>query len=1059
MIQKVVASAEDMVLPLDAFVRSVGVNRNTAHSLFLGAGSSTSSSIPSAEMCVWEWKRNIFLTKNPGLESQFAELSLPSVRQKIQTWLDKQGRYPGEGSPEEYGFYIGCCFPIPEDRRTFFQEKTRQGKPHIGYRLLAHLAMEDLVRCVWSTNFDGLSARAAGGFSLAPIEVGIESKERLPRVPRKGELLCVSLHGDYRYDELKNTEQELQSQDIDLRKALINHLEANPTIVIGYSGRDASIMEAFTQAYSREGAGVLYWCGYGDGPIPSEVERLILLARSHGRRAHYVPTLGFDDVMVRLSQHCLVGQRLEEAKAVISSETDRTQHQRRPFSVEPAPYVKIIKSNAFGLECPAEVLQFEPLAFPKTGTWDWIREKTQGRKIVAVPLKGKILALGTVDSIKEAFEGNIKGAIERTPVVDADLRYEDGVIVSLMRSAIVRSFSEACGLSTDGKRELWSGDNVERVREAGVDYLTYESAYFSIRQIGGKLYLVIKPSVKVLNLQGNPVPSEAANSVKMRKLGWQHNKPFNQAMVRWRKKLLDTTNPRTTLEFPHNVGSTFRFLIEKSPIFSEIGVQDSGVTLPSSIRPLVRHRGFELKEPKLLFSTKDGSGMVHDIHPIRGLVTNRPFDYSLSERRLVPEVKLGIVCPQSEAPRLQSFLQRIHQSLQPSTKERDYLVDYPGFGGAYGLPIEIPTVGGAGWITCPEPSATDLRAATLELGRLMTRAVETLQSTYAPNVVVLFFPKRWEELNGFKDQHENFDLHDFVKAFSVQHGVATQFLREKTLEDGYQCRVWWWLSLALYVKSLRTPWLIDSLDSDTAYVGLGFSLDASAAKGGHVLLGCSHIYSARGEGLQYRLSKVEDFIVRKGNPFMSREDARRLGESIRQLFYESKMKIPGRVVIHKRTEFRRDEREGLLDGLKGVGNIEMVEIQEDHALRYVASVPTRQGGFDEDNYPVRRGTAVKLDDYTALVWVHGATLGADPRRVYYQGKRRIPAPLIVRRHCGKSDLRQIAEEILGLSKMNWNTFDLYSKAPATIQSSNEIARIGSLLNRFGGRAFDYRLFM
>src|ERR1700686_3972616 len=28
---------------------------------------------------------------------------------------------------------------------------------------------------------------------------------RLPRKPNRNELLCVSLHGDYRYDQLKNT--------------------------------------------------------------------------------------------------------------------------------------------------------------------------------------------------------------------------------------------------------------------------------------------------------------------------------------------------------------------------------------------------------------------------------------------------------------------------------------------------------------------------------------------------------------------------------------------------------------------------------------------------------------------------------------------------------------------------------------------------------------------------------------------------------------------------------------------------------------------------------------
>jgi hypothetical protein len=56
-------------------------------------------------------------------------------------------------------------------------------------------------------------------------------------------------------------------------------------------------------------------------------------------------------------------------------------------------------------------------------------------------------------------------------------------------------------------------------------------------------------------------------------------------------------------------------------------------------------------------------------------------------------------------------------------------------------------------------------------------------------------------------------------------------------------------------------------------------------------------------------------------------------------------------------------------------------------------------------------------------------------------------------------VQQLAEEILGLSKMNWNTFDLYTKLPATLQSSNEIARIGSLLQRFGTASYDYRLFI
>jgi argonaute-like protein implicated in RNA metabolism and viral defense len=192
---------------------------------------------------------------------------------------------------------------------------------------------------------------------------------------------------------------------------------------------------------------------------------------------------------------------------------------------------------------------------------------------------------------------------------------------------------------------------------------------------------------------------------------------------------------------------------------------------------------------------------------------------------------------------------------------------------------------------------------------------------------------------------------------------------------------------------------------------------------------------------------------------MSQEDARNVGETIRTLFFESSYKLPQRVVIHKQTAFRKEEREGLREGLTGVEEIDMLEINFDSALRYVASIQMQNGTFDEDNYPVRRGTAVQLDAFSSLVWVHGVTEAVKKGLRYYKGKRRIPTPLIVRRHAGSSDIAQIATEILALSKMDWNSADMYSKLPVTIQSSQKIARIGSLLQRFGPTSYDYRLFI
>ena len=53
-------------------------------------------------------------------------------------------------------------------------------------------------------------------------------------------------------------------------------------------------------------------------------------------------------------------------------------------------------------------------------------------------------------------------------------------------------------------------------------------------------------------------------------------------------------------------------------------------------------------------------------------------------------------------------------------------------------------------------------------------------------------------------------------------------LAQDTLADAYQCRVWWWLSLALYAKAMRTPWVLSTFAENTAFVGLGFSVDPTA---------------------------------------------------------------------------------------------------------------------------------------------------------------------------------------------------------------------------------------
>lgn len=1050
-------------LQLDEFVRIFEINKNKPFSLFLGAGASISSGIPSASTLVWEWKRKIFLSNNPGMEEQFRELSLQSVKNRLQKWFDSKGDYPLINTPEEYSYYIEKCYPLETDRRIFFEEYIKKSTPYLGYKLLCLLAQADLLRSVWTTNFDGLITKAASNFQIIPFEVGIDSQNRLPFQPLKGQLLSVSLHGDYRYDSLKNTNLELQTQETRLTENFINQLTNNPFIVCGYSGRDRSIMDAFRNAYSSTGNGSLFWCGYGDN-IPECVEDLLEYSNNKGHKAFYIPTQGFDELFQRLALFSLKNDDLQKAKSLILE----TQKETRisPFIIDNKQINGIIKSNAFEINCPTDVYEVTTNKWPDFKIWPWLDELSKAGKVCIVPFKGKFLCLGQIAEIKSSLHQFDIRQIQRVPICNNDFDLENGVIISLLIKALTISIAKSLNLNTDSHGEIWENDEIRKVQDGIFNCSVYSSVILFLRKLGNQQYLILKPSLHIIEKSGRIIPTTTINNIKNNILGYQHNKEFHQAVNSWRNLLLpeneNVENKFTTYEFPPKSGSNFLFKIHRTPIFGSY--KSDSVKTNQTINPkflhVIKQKGLLISEPSLLFSNKQSTGYIKDSHPLRGLVNNRPYDFSLTSTGLSPSVKIGVICPAKESNLLASYLIKGQLTIKPTESEEDYLIPYPGFSSAFGLPIEIPQKNDSTWVECPNLSeALDSKNGSLELSRFLISSIDSLYASSKPNVMIIFIPSRWKQYKEFHSDEENFDLHDHIKAYCVQKGIATQFVEEETLRDHYQCRVWWWLSLAIYAKSMRTPWVVNSLDSDTAFVGLGFSVNHKSESGKHVVLGCGHIYNSHGEGLQYRLSPIQNPIWEGKNPFMSFDDARNLGETIRQLFFETKMKLPKRVVIHKQTMFRKEEREGLQTGLEGIDDIEMLGINFDSALRYVASYKKSNGTYDEDNYPVKRGTVLQIDDYSLLLWVHGVTESIVPGLKYFKGKRRIPTPVFVKRYSGTSDVVTISNEIFALSKMDWNSADLYSQLPATIQSSRQIARIGSLLQRFGPASYDYRLFI
>jgi hypothetical protein len=857
-------------------------------------------------------------------------------------------------------------------------------------------------------------------------------------------LRAISMHGDYRYDNLKNTAAELQQQEAALRTELLHELQDYDLVVIGYSGRDASIMDVLRQAYAGTSPCRLFWCGFGSD-VPAPVETLLATARTAGKGAFYIATDGFDDLLSRLALRQLEGELLTSAKALLDAAAEPAGLPAA-FTIPANPATALVKSNAYPLTFPSHALKLALEIPPGENRRTWLDDRLPPAKGAAVSMDDGALAFADSADIQKAFGPALRGSPVAAAISEDDLA-KDGRIRSLLRRALVQSMASRLGAMTDGSRRLWEAAHYRDHTLQNTKYRVHRAVSFRLESIGGKPHVVLMPEVMATTLAGVLADADTSKLIRNAVYGYQHNDVFDADLKYWTHKIGE-------INAPAKGGGVFR--IGRAPVYAGL-FQKGRSPLPPAMQRHARQQGLVVADASLLFSSSNGKVEVRDPNPLKGLVQNRPWDFQLTTSGLSPLVEMAAICPTQDAAKLKRFLNQFQERLEPAKQERDYLQDFPGFSSAFGLPLRYPNRGESGWIDLDDAVSGDALASAKQLAQRICKALDTIRSLRPGAVVAIFVPFRWVEYEKVETGTEHFDLHDFLKAYAARHGQSTQFIREKTIISPQPCRVRWWLSLALYAKALRTPWRLDCLDDETAFVGIGYSIDSGAALGNHVLLGCSHLYNARGEGLQFRLGRIEAPILRGRNPFMSVDDARRTGETIRQLFFDAKMRLPTRVVVHKRTPFSYDEQRGLLQGLEGVPNVELIEVTIEESLRYLASKMTN-GKPEIDKFPIPRGAVVILDKTSALLWVHGVTPNAmNPSWRYYQGKRRIPTPLLLRRYRGQSDLTQVATEILGLSKMNWNTFDYYSRLPATLDSASAIAKVGTYLSGFGSAPYDYRL--
>lgn len=251
----------------------------------------------------WEFKRAIYCAEQHVSASAASDLGDAILRMRIQRYLDSTRKFPPAGSPEEYAAYFEAAYPSEADRRRYVDRIVSGASPSYGHLVLAALMSLGSVRLVWTPNFDRMVEDAAlpllgssGRLAVATLDTAEIAEQAMNegRWP-----LLVKLHGDFQSRRLKNTSEELRAQDVRVRQALVEGCKRYGLAVVGYSGRDDSIMDALEEGI-HGGRGYpfgFFWFHRPETqPLP-RVGRLVELATASGVEASVIEVETFDELM------------------------------------------------------------------------------------------------------------------------------------------------------------------------------------------------------------------------------------------------------------------------------------------------------------------------------------------------------------------------------------------------------------------------------------------------------------------------------------------------------------------------------------------------------------------------------------------------------------------------------------------------------------------------------------------------------------------------------------------------------------------------------------------
>lgn len=437
--------------------------------------------------------------------------------------------------------------------------------------------------------------------------------------------------------------------------------------------------------------------------------------------------------------------------------------------------------------------------------------------------------------------------------------------------------------------------------------------------------------------------------------------------------------------------------------------------------------------------------------PRMGIASFDVYDSTREIRR--DKINIGAVGTDKGLEKLRQWLEQCKNPIpaRADTLQRYLFPPFPGFHPDYGFKASL-VISSEGFKSIPADEVRKIVKETEDRGRRVLEAVEMYQKPIeflarnrrAIDVIICVLPNelydaitKEEESEAEESitKHEDalpdieYNFRRALKAESLRLEKPLQLVREQSLtEQASQDAATraWNFCMALYYKTNQTvPWKLvtDQNEPRVCYVGVGFfrSRDKKAT---HTSL--AQIFDELGNNVILRGGLAyEEKSDRR--PHLEKEQAEMLlGRAIDDYILANEGQ-PARLVLHKTSLYTDKEREGFMRACEA-RNIKRVDL--------VTFLDTTDRALRTGRYPPLRGTHITFDEKSHLLYTRGSV----PFYRTYAGLY-IPQPLDIRIDRSDSSSEKICREILGLTKMNWNSARFDGKYPITLRCAQKVGEI------------------